>query len=681
KIEGGVRAIDGVTDARLNLSTGKLHVSWHGQDVAPAAVLHRVRALGYDAAPYDAAQSLEAGHEEGRRLLRCLAIAGFGTVFVMGLTDAVWYGAADMNAATRQLFFWLAAAVSVPVTLFAAQPFFQSALTSLAKRQTNMDVPISLAILLSLALSLYQVASRAEHTYFDAAVMLAFLLLIGRYLDYLLRDRARGAAQHLVALQSATARRLKAGGEMETVAARELAAGDRVLLASGERAPADGLAEDATDADISLVTGESAPVTITKGEALRAGSIVVGRPIVLRTTASVDDSLVADLARLLEAGQQTRSLYVRLADRAARAYVPFVTSAALLVFAIWAVSGAAWSVALTNAIAVLIITCPCALGLAVPAVQIVATGRLFERGVFVKSGDALERLAEIDRAVFDKTGTLTLGTPQLLNADDIPRPIFDAAAQLARASRHPLARAVAEAAGVGPVAAGVTEVAGSGLAATIDGVAYRLGNTAWCGAGQPGQGSELWLRAGDTPPIRFVFHDRIRDDTRETVSRLKADGIAVEMLTGDRAEPALQTATDAGIDTWLAGISPVEKAKRMQALRKAGSRVLMVGDGLNDAGALALAHVSIAPGTAADVSQRAADMVLRGDSIAPIAEAVDVARRARRLVLENFAFAAVYNIAAIPLAAFGLVTPLIAAASMAGSSLIVTLNALRLVRR
>src|SRR6185437_9442281 len=178
KIEGGVRAIDGVTDARLNLSTGKLHVSWHGQDVAPAAVLHRVRALGYDAAPYDAAQSLEAGHEEGRRLLRCLAIAGFGTVFVMGLTDAVWYGAADMNAATRQLFFWLAAAVSVPVTLFAAQPFFQSALTS-----------------------------RAKHTYFDAAVMLAFLLLIGRYLDYLLRDRARGAAQHLVALQSATARR------------------------------------------------------------------------------------------------------------------------------------------------------------------------------------------------------------------------------------------------------------------------------------------------------------------------------------------------------------------------------------------------------------------------------------------------------------------------------------------
>src|SRR6185437_6721944 len=335
------------------------------------------------------------------------------------------------------------------------------------------------------------------------------------YLDYLLRDRARGAAQHLVALQSATARRLKAGGEMETVAARELAAGDRVLLASGERAPADGLAEDATDADISLVTGESAPVTITKGEALRAGSIVVGRPIVLRTTASVDDSLVADLARLLEAGQQTRSLYVRLADRAARAYVPFVTSAALLVFAIWAVSGAAWSVALTNAIAVLIITCPC----------------------------ALELLAEIDRAVFDKTGTLTLGTPQLLNADDIPRPIFDAAAQLARASRHPLARAVAEAAGVGPVAAGVTEVAGSGLAATIDGVAYRLGNTAWCGASQPGQGSELWLRAGDTPPIRFVFHDRIRDDTRETVSRLKADGIAVEMLTGDRAEPALQTAT------------------------------------------------------------------------------------------------------------------------------------------
>ncbi|MEJ0027124.1 MAG: heavy metal translocating P-type ATPase [Rhizomicrobium sp.] len=680
KIEGGVRGISGVTEARLNLSTGKLHVAWRGDAVAPAAVIDRVQTLGYDAAPYDAAQSLDDGQEEGRRLLRCLAIAGFGTVFVVGLTDAVWYGASDMSPATRQLFFWLAAAISVPVSLFAAQPFFQSAFRSLAKRQTNMDVPISLAILLSLALSLYETVRHGAHTYFDAAVMLAFLLLIGRYLDYLLRDRARGAAQHLVALQAATARRLKPGGEMETVAARELGAGDRILLASGERVPADGVAEDDSDADISLVTGESAPVAVRRGDSLRAGTIIVGRPVVLRATVGVDDSLVADLARLLEAGQQTRSLHVRLADRAARAYVPFVAIASLLVFTGWFAVGAALPVALTNAIAVLIITCPCALGLAVPAVQIVATGRLFNRGVFVKSGDALERLAEIDRAVFDKTGTLTLGTPQLRNAAEIPRATLQAAARLARASRHPLARAVAEAAGTGPVAAGVSEIAGAGLSAAVDGEEHRLGSAPWCGAGSTSHGSELWYRAGNAAPVRFAFQDKIRPDTKQAIADLKARGIAVEMLTGDRAEPAMQIASEAGIDSWRAAIGPAEKAAYMQALRARGERVLMIGDGLNDAGALALAHVSIAPGSAADVSQRAADLVLRGDSIAPIVEAVDIARRARRLVVQNFAFAALYNLAAIPLAAFGLMTPLIAAGAMAGSSLIVTLNALRLAR-
>ena len=679
KIEGGVRAISGVTEARLNLSTGKLHVAWKKNAVAPLAVLQRLRALGYEAMPFDAAASLKSGTDEGRYLLRCLAVAGFGTVFVVGLTDSVWYGGGDMSAATRDLFFWLAAAVSVPVTLFAAQPFVKSALKALLGRQTNMDVPISAAILLSLALSLYQTATHAQHTFFDAAVMLAFLLLIGRYLDFLLRDRARGAAQHLVTLQSALARRLRATGDVETVAARELKPGDRVLLASGERVPADGVLEDAdAQADVSLVTGESQPVAMRCGQILRAGSINVGRPIVIRASASVDDSLVADLARLLEAGQQTRSLYVRLADRAARAYVPFVAISALIVCAGWLVTGAGWPLALTNAIAVLIITCPCALGLAVPAVQIVATGRLFSRGVFVKSGDALERLAEIDVAVFDKTGTLTLGTPQLENNAAIPPGTLEQAARLARASRHPLSRALAAAAGEGPIAADVHEVAGSGLEAVIDGERCRLGNAAWCGLGAVAQGGELWFRRSESAPVRFDFRDHIRPETRQTIADLGARHVAVEMLTGDHAQPAAQIAGQAGIARWRADVGPKEKAEYLQNMRARGRHTLMVGDGINDAGALALAHVSIAPGSAADVSQLAADLILRGDSIAPIVEAIDVARKARRLVIQNFAFAAVYNLAAIPLAAFGLVTPLVAAAAMAGSSLVVTLNALRL---
>jgi Cu2+-exporting ATPase len=681
KIEGGVGAISGVTSARLNLSTGKLHVAWRGNKVAPVAIMQRLTALGYQAAPFEAAASLSADESEGRTLLRCVAVAGFGTVFVVGLTDAVWYGGAEMSASLRSLFFGIAAMISVPITLFSAQPFFASAIRALSKRQTNMDVPIALAILLALALSLYQTMTHAAHTYFDAAVMLAFLLLIGRYLDFQLRYRARSAAQHLVTLQSALARRLKPGGDVETIAAREINTGDRILLASGERVPADGVLESGTEADISLVTGESLPVTFRSGDIVRAGSIITGPPVVLKASARVDDSLVADLARLLEAGQQTRSVYVRLADRAARAYVPFVLISSLLVFAGWMILGGSLSAAMTNAIAVLIITCPCALGLAVPAVQIVATGRLFHRGVFVKSGDALERLAEVDTAVFDKTGTLTFGTPVLENAAALPSGALDAAARLARASRHPMARALADAAGLGPVASGVHEVPGAGLETDTAGRRQRLGNAAWCGIAQDAAPGALWFCDGDAaPPVCFLFRDHIRPETRATLDALTARGIALEMLTGDRAPAAEKIAREAGIVRWTADVEPRDKAARMQQLHQQGHRVLMVGDGINDAGALALAHVSIAPGSAADVSQRAADLVLRGDTMAPIVEAVDVARKARRLVLENFAFAALYNLAAIPLAALGLVTPLIAAVAMAGSSLIVTLNALRLAR-
>jgi Cu2+-exporting ATPase len=677
KIEHGARAISGVVGARLNLSTGKLHVTWRDNADAPAAIVQRLRALGYEAAPFDAGQSLDADDRYGADLLRCLAVAGFGAVFVVGLTDAIWYGGEELSDAGRNLMFGLAAVISIPVTLFAARPFVASALKALRARQTNMDVPIVLAIVLALALSVYQTLIHARHTYFDAAVMLAFLLLIGRYLDFRLRAVARSAARHLLTLQTALARRLRPDEALETVAAAELEPGDRVLLAAGERVPADGRLDRATEADISLVTGESVPAGFAPGEVIRAGSIILDHPVVLCVEARTADSLVADLARLLEAGQQTRSLYVRLADRAARAYVPFVTAASLFVFGGW-LWFAPLSTALTNAIAVLIITCPCALGLAVPAVQIVATGRLFNRGIFVKSGDALERLAEVDTAIFDKTGTLTSGDLVLANREAVQPETLEAAARLARASRHPLARAVAAAAGEGQVADEVRELPGLGLEAMVDGERWRLGSAAWCGVEGDAPRGALWFGNGTQHPVCFLFEDHLHPEAGTVISDLAARRIAIEMLTGDRAPVAAQVAAEAGVARWHASAGPMEKAAHIRALRDKGHHVLMVGDGINDAGALAQAHVSIAPGTAADVSQRAADLVLRGRSLAPIVEAIDVARKARRLVLQNLVFAAVYNVAAIPLAAMGLVTPLIAAAAMAGSSLIVTLNALRL---
>lgn len=675
KIERGVGAITGVEQARLNLSTGKLTVL--SRNVAPQSILARLEELGYEAQPFEAQDVLDAGEAEGRFLLHCLAVSGFAAVFVVGLTDAIWYGGIDLAAPVRTLFFWLAGVVAIPASLYAGLPFFRSALKSLKAGATNMDVPISLALVLALALSVYQTAQGGSHTYFDAAAMLVFLLLIGRYLDYRLRDRARGAARHLLALQSRLVQRIASHGAVETVAAKEVVVGDRLLLASGDRVPVNGILEDRdTELDLSLVSGESLPQPARAGSAVPAGAVVTGSGAILRATAGVENSLVADLARLLEAGQQARSAYVRLADRAARAYVPLVFGLSFLACAGWLVAGAGLAQAVTNAITVLIITCPCALGLAVPAVQIVATGRLFERGVFVKSGDALERLAEIDMAIFDKTGTLTAGMPILLNASELPAGVLERAARMARASRHPLAAALARAAGTGPVADGVREIAGAGLECGEGEARERLGSAGFCGADH--EDFQLWYACGLQKPIGFKFQDQIRPDAAQLVRELRRRKVAVEMLSGDNERIAASVAAEAGISDWLAGVTPERKAQRLEMLRGQGRRVLMVGDGINDAAALALAHVSIAPGTATDISQRASDMVLRGHELMPILEALDVSRRARRLVLENFVLAGLYNVTAIPMAALGFVTPLVAAATMAGSSLLVILNALRL---
>lgn len=675
KIEKAVGALPGVAGARLNLSTGKLVVV--GASFQPDAVLQRLHDLGYEAAPFEASATLDADAREGRFLLHCLVVAGFGTVFTMGLTDSIWYGG-DMDASLSRAFFWLAGAVAIPATLYSGQPFFFSAWRVLKRRRANMDVPISLALLLSLALSVWQTAIAGKQVYFDAAIMLSLLLLAGRYLEFLLRNKARGAARHLLAMQSILVRRQGAGGALESVAAADLNIGDHVLLASGERSPVDGELESGTELDLSLVTGESVPVSRFAGAKVSAGSIVTGAAALLRVTARVENSLIADLARLLEAGRQAKSVYVTLADRAARAYVPFVAIAALAVLAGWLLAGAGLTVAVTNAVTLLIVTCPCALGLAVPAAQVAATSRLFRRGLFIKSGDALERLAEIDRAVFDKTGTLTLGRPVLESRESIAPQLLEQAARLARASSHPLARALAEAAGPGDVAPGVMESAGHGLEAQSQGVIARLGNAAWCGVDVDAPGTGLWFRQGGDAPVRFRFHDQIRAESREILAALEARGIITEMLTGDGADPAAQIARDAGIKIWRAGVKPEEKAEYLRTLSARGYRVLMVGDGINDAAAMALAHVSIAPGSAADISQRTADMVLRGGSLAPVVEALDVARKARHVAMQNFLLAGIYNVAAVPLAAFGLVTPLMAAAAMASSSLLVTLNALRL---
>lgn len=688
KIEGAMNALPGMDSARLNLSTGRLSLVWRGNDFAPREIPEKLNALGYRAAPFDPEKVEQENDAEGKRLLRALAVSGFAMANIMLLSISVWSGGGEMGPGTRGLMHWISAIIAVPAALYAGRPFFSSALRALKGGHANMDVPISLAVLLALGISLYEFFAGGEHTYFDAAVMLLFFLLIGRYLDHRLRQRARAAARDLLALQATTASRLNADGTLEAVRADSIAPGDTIVLSPGDRAPVDGvITEGASTVDVSLVTGESAPEKAEAGTNIHSGVLNLSSRLVMRATKTTDDSLIADLTRLIEAGEQSKSRYIRLADRAAALYVPVVHSVALLTFLTWFfVLDGGLRLSVMNAVAVLIITCPCALGLAAPAVQVVATGRLFRAGVLVKTGDALERLAEAELIVFDKTGTLTHGKPRLSNRAAIPDDTLAAAASLARLSRHPLSRAIVAEAGPGKPCADAVEHPGLGVEGSIDGKRARFGQAAWVGAasaaGDDDLGaSEAWFRLGDGDPVRFSFEDGLRADAAETISTLKERGLVVELLSGDREAAARRVAETLGVHDWRAEVSPQEKIARLETLKQSGLKAAMVGDGLNDTPALAGAHVSLSPGAAADASQAAADFVYQGESIAPIVEALDVSRSARRRVLENFAFAALYNLCAVPLAAFGFVTPLIAAIAMSGSSMIVTLNALRLSAR
>jgi Cu2+-exporting ATPase len=692
KIEGGLLALPGVVDARLNLSTGRLSVAWRGGAVKAQQVTDALAQLGYAAAAFDPEAAKQQADQEGRRLLRYLAVAGFAAMNIMMFSVPIWSGHGEMGEGTRTLLHWVSALIAIPAALYAAQPFFRSAWKALRVRRANMDVPISLAVFLTLGISVSETLQQGEHAYFDGITMLLFFLLIGRYLDHRLRERARTAARDLLALQAVTATRIGLDGRVSAVVAGEIDVGDKIQLAAGDRAPVDCVVEDGvSELDRSMLTGETLPQTAKAGTVVHAGVINLTQRLIVRATARVQDSAVAELARLIEVGEQGRAQFVRLADKAAALYVPVVHTLAALTFLGWMfgpvllrivgveATDVGLRVALMNAIAVLIVTCPCALGLAVPAVQVVATGRLFKRGVLVKSGDALERLAQVNVVVFDKTGTLTLGKPRLTSLVDVEA--LQAAASIARVSRHPLSRALVEAAGPGAAAKTAREIPGEGVEAEVDGEIWRLGRRVFAApnaANANDDAAELWFARAGAAPVRFVFADALRSDANDTIAALKRRGIAVELISGDRPSAAAAAARAAGIEAWAGGVSPADKTARINTLKARGLKPLMVGDGLNDAAALAAAHASASPGTALEASQAASDIVIQGAALAPLVEAIDVARAAKARALENLRFSAFYNLIAAPTAAAGLLTPLIAALAMSGSSLVVTLNALRL---
>ncbi len=686
RIETALRMLPGIVEARLNFTNRRLFVAWTAGSISPAVIVDALRRLGYAAHPFAPRAAEESEAKRANELLRCLAVAGFAAMNIMLLSVSVWSGnVTDITPETRDLFHWLSALIALPAAAYAGRPFFRSAFSALKAHAVNMDVPISLGILLALGMSVYETANHATHAYFDSAVMLIFFLLCGRYLEHAMRRRTRAVAGNLAALKADIAHRILDGGEIVQIPAEALKENDRILLRPGDRIPADGVVLGGkSDLDQSLITGETHQRDVATGAEVYAGSIVLNGTLTVRVKAAGGNTLLDEIDRLLDKAVKAKSRYVRLADRAAGYYAPVVHTAAALTFIGWMLAGASAHDAILTAISVLIITCPCALALAIPAVQVVTAGRMFRAGIFLNSGDAIERLADVDTVVFDKTGTLTLPEPRVLNAGEVDPELMEVASRLALASRHPLAAAVARHAAVRQPIENAREEPGQGVHAAVDGVEARLGSPGFCDiAGHAAFGraeslgaSTIAFRWGQRQAV-FIVHQSPRPGAQAVIAALKRMGLRLILLSGDRPSAVAQIAPSLGFEQWQAGVKPAEKVAALAALKREGRRVLMVGDGINDAPSLAAADVSISPITAADLSQAQADAVFIGESLTPVLDAIATARQARALMRQNLWLAVIYNAIAVPIAVAGLVTPLIAAAAMSGSSILVTLNALR----
>lgn len=680
KLEGGLSRTEGVIGARVNFTKRRVAVA-HSDDLDDDRLRDIITRIGFPAERLLGDEETRSA-PESRELGIALGVSGFAAMNIMLLSVSVWSGA---QGTTRDLFHWLSALIALPTVIYAGRPFFRSAWGALRYGRTNMDVPISIGVTLACLVSLYETIIGGPHAYFDGAVMLLFFLLAGRFLDSVMRVRAEDGVAALQRQRAPRGLVLAKDGTSEWRNAEEIAPGMTLLVAAGEVFAADGvIIAGNSSIDRALVTGESAPESVTCGDAVLAGTINLAAPLTIKVTAAGEATAIAGIARLMEAASGVKSRYVRLADRAARYYAPAVHLLAATSLVGWLIAGAGLHQAVLIAVAVLIITCPCALGLAVPVAQVVAAGSLMRRGVLIRDGAGLERLAEADIALFDKTGTLTLGRPRLVEDGGLTEAEAAIALSLARASRHPLARALATAL-EGMEAAEVTnieETPGLGVSGSWQGQQVILGRIDDAGkaVGEPPAGHHALTTAFRLTegPIRLLrFEDALRPDAEAAVNRLAALGLNPTIVSGDHERRVQRLADRLGM-RGQGDLDPQGKLQVIETLSAQHRKVLMVGDGLNDGPALNAAHVSIAPSSASDVGQSAADLVFIGDSLAAVPAAVLAARRTMRIVRQNFVMAIGYNVLAVPLAIAGLVTPLVAALAMSLSSILVVGNSLRL---
>ncbi|MGL1921278.1 MAG: heavy metal translocating P-type ATPase [Hyphomicrobiales bacterium] len=681
-IEGNFKKLKSVKYARLNLSRKRLTVRWDESQNSAKDIMVVLEWLGYHGQPFNRDEFANIKTDAyQKKLLTSLGVAGFAASNVMLLSVSIWAGAEE---STRNFFHWISAFIAIPALAYCGQIFFASAYNALKHKQLNMDVPISLAIILATYISISETIIGGAHAYFDASITLVFFLLAGRYLDLSMRQRARSAAEQLMSMLATAATIILPNGDRQSIRLSDIKLGDKIFVAMGEKIPVDGqIIQGKSDVDNAFLTGESIPETVDIGAQIHAGGINLTAALTLSVTAIGEDTLLADIIRLMEEAERTDAKYIRLADRVAQLYAPAVHILAAVTLIGWMLLGKGFNDSLFIATSVLIITCPCALGLAVPAVQVVASGILLRLGILLKDGIALEKLADIDMVIFDKTGTLTMGQPKLINGADISDEAMKVAASIAINSKHPLSQAIVNAATQRGLKYttndNVTEEIGCGLYDEKSKI--KLGKQAYAAPqiqSTNNENSEFYLSVFNQDPIRFIFEDSLRPDAKNTVEKFKNSGIEVAILSGDRDEAVKNIADQLQIKNWQANCTPQDKLSVVQNKQQVGKKIFVIGDGSNDAPALIAAHVSMSPGSASDVSQLSADLIFQSQSLSAAYKVWQVAKFSRGLIKQNITLAIAYNIIAVPIAILGFATPFVAAIAMSSSSMIVTLNALRL---
>lgn len=688
--ERHVRALPGVQDFQVNYSTHRAHLVWDDSQQHLSDILKAISNIGYIAHPFDPGRQETLQKKEKSQALRRLFVAGLGAMQVMMLAIAMYAGDySGMQTNIEQFMRWVSLLLTIPVVFYSSAGFFVTAWRDLRRRQLSMEVPVSLAIGLAFAASVWHTVQGSGEIYFDSVCMFSFFLLSSRYLEMGARHRAGQAVEALVKLLPASATRLDAG-EPEVVPVSRLRPGDVVLVRPGETVPADGeVTEGESSVDESLLTGESLPRHRGPGDVLVGGSLNVESPLQLRIVSVGEDTMVSGIVRLLDRAQAEKPRLAQLADRVAGYFVGAQLLIAAGVALGWWIGAPERAFEIT--LAVLVVTCPCALSLATPVAVTATTGALTRLGLLVTRGHVLETLAESDIVVFDKTGTLTRGTLSLVEVQTLGesgrQEVLDIAASLGQQSEHPVSRVLTLYGGRRQQVRELRARPGQGMEAMIEGVAYRLGNAAFVAqltGGDPpppppdARGTQVYLGNRDGWLARFELHDRLRDDAAPAIEELKSVGLRPYIFSGDVPDAVAAVAQELAIDDWAGGMRPEDKLARVRDLQAAGHKVVMVGDGVNDAPVLAGADVSVAMGQGAQLAQASADMVALSERLGTLPQGVRKARATRTIIKQNLAWAVVYNLVAVPLAAAGWVAPWMAAIGMSMSSLVVVVNALRL---